>query len=122
MSKTKVSVDVRVDPSDKARWQAEADEQKTTVSELVRQSMNDTGAVAVAPCVPAPGLPALTKVRVDLDAAELMSLRGWLQLEDSDSYLDPELLADWKGFAAKSGVDLAELLQRVVLYVNAQHL
>jgi hypothetical protein len=51
-------------------------------------------------------------VRVDLDAAELQGLRGWLDLADSDGYLDNDLLEDWKAFAAKSGIDLAELLQR----------
>ena len=93
MSKRKVSVDVRVDPSDKARWQGEADAARVSVSELVRQRMRGTGAVTVATPDSAPELPALTKVRVDLDAAELKSLRGWLDLADSDGVMDGELRA-----------------------------
>jgi hypothetical protein len=122
MSKTKVSVDVRVHPIDKASWQAEADAAGVSVSELVRQRMKDTGAVAAAPSVQAPALPALTKVRVDLDAVELRPLRGWLDLADSDGDVDLEQLAEWKSYAAKRGIDFAELLQRVVLYVNVTHL
>ncbi len=122
MSKRKVSVDVRVDPSDKARWQGEADAARVSVSELVRQRMRGTGAVTVATPDSAPELPALTKVRVDLDAAELKSLRGWLDLADSDGVMDGELLAGWKTFAAESGVSFPELLQRVVTYVNVAHI
>jgi hypothetical protein len=127
MSKTKVSVDVRVDATDKASWQAEADAACVSVSELVRQRMSETGAVAVAtpakatPVAPEP--PALTPgVRVNLDAAELASLRGWLDLADSDGEIDPVQLAEWKAFAADSGITFPELLTRLVVYRNVAYL
>jgi hypothetical protein len=127
MSKSKVSVDVRVDPSEKAIWQAEAQEQQTTVSELVRARMKDAGFVVATPAheipaSPAPPAPApLTRTFVDLDAAELESLRGWLALADSDGNADDELLTEWKAYAAASGVSFSELLRRTVLYVNVAH-
>jgi hypothetical protein len=134
MSKSKVSVDVRVDPSDKASCQGEADAAGVSVSELVRQRMKDTGAVAdvdrltvkdvtaeLAQAL-APDPPELARTHVNVDAEELQSLRGWLDLADSDGYVDNEQLESWKAFAARSGITFSELLTRVVRHVNVAHL
>lgn len=111
----RAKIEVRVTESEKARWQGEADELQTTLSELVRASLNGSKRVAHADALE---LPELARIRIDLDSAELESLRGWLQLEDSDGNIDPEQLAEWKSVAAKGGITFAELLTRVALYVN----
>jgi hypothetical protein len=104
MSTTKTSVDVRVDASEKASWQAEADAAGVSVSELVRSRMS---------------VPRRTDASLDISAPELQSLRLWLDLSDSDGEVDAELLAEWQAFAARSCVTFPELLKRVVVDANA---
>lgn len=120
--KTKVSVDVRVDPSDKARWQSEAEERGISMSDLVRERMN------VPRLTPSPGMwEALAQAQADIAAEatldlasdELQSLRAWLDLRDSDGDLDPELLTEWKAIAERHGITFDDLLERVVVYANA---
>ena len=101
-------VEIRLSPSEKASWQAEAEGQQTTVSELVRQRMK-----AVAPA----GL-----LNIDLQAEPVQSLRAWVDLEDSDGVVDAGLLAAWKAFATDNGVSFTELLRLLVVDANAAHL
>jgi uncharacterized protein (DUF1778 family) len=120
MSKTKVSIDVRVDPSDKAALQTEADAAGVSLSELVRRRVQNVATVTAS--TPATDALELTGVRVNLDSEVLAPLRCWLALEDSDGEVDPEQIAEWKEFAASSGIHFDELLSRVVLYANLAYL
>jgi hypothetical protein len=123
MNKAKVSVDVRVDPSDKAVWQAEADAAGLTLSELVRSRMSGTRVVVQHPNalreLAAVEAEIAASATLDLRAEELQPLRGWLELADSDGVVDPELLDEWKAIAARSGMTFAELLEDVVVDANA---
>ena len=94
MSARSTKFEIRLTESEKARWQGEADEQQTTLSELVRSRMNDTGTVVVGTPVQAsvalaPEPPESTRDPVDLDSEELRPLRSWLDLADSDGHFDP---------------------------------
>jgi len=106
---TKTSVDVRLSPQEKIVWQMRAERAGLSLSEYVRQLVQDDS----SPSAP---------VEIDLGSEELQSLRAWLDLADSDGEIDEDLLAAWKAFAAESGITFAELLTRVVVDVNAARL
>src|SRR5205085_8822040 len=97
-------IEVRLTPDEKAAWQALADVEGVSVSDLVRSRMYDV------------------RTSVDLDVDELQPLHGWLSLQDSDGVVDEQQLADWRSFAKRSGTTLAEVLRRVVVSANAKHL
>ena len=107
INKKTTKVEIRIRPSEKASWQAEADEQHATVSELVRQRMRGESAPTVT---------------VDPQAEAVQSLRSWLDLADSDGVVDQDQLAEWRAFAADHQITFAELLRRVVIDVNARYL
>lgn len=105
----KTSVDVRLSPQEKLVWQMRAERAGLSLSEYVRQLVQD-------------GIAPSALAEIDFEAEELQSLSAWFDLADSDGEIDEELLEDWKAFAVRSGITFAELLTRVAVDANSRYL
>lgn len=115
--------------SQKAQWQAEADARGVSLSALVRERMQTTGASGALTAPPTNPLTAAeyrdmlaeidARRPLDVSVPELAELRDTLDLRDVDGEHSP-LLADWRAYAVLHDMSFGELLEAVVLEANAE--
>ena len=130
MSENKsTKIEVRLSESQKAQWQAEADARGVSLSALVRECMQTTGAsgaLTTAPTNPLSRNSAAVMLAgieaqqpVDVSVPELTELLDELSLKDCDGEYSP-LLNDWRAWAVLHEIDFDDLLERAVVAANAE--